>query len=167
MSTRAIIRFTDGNREILIDKGHDGHPSDVLPALDNCIRESEHRWSHPEIECMASLFIAMGFPYEKQRVPDYVIIDRYPEDTNFRYFLEWDRSQKIYKFGLDYRELIQVKLNSPHGFLSIQGTDFKIKNGEPGSVQKLNNGYNFVDFGTIGTHKVPIHWLEILENNGE
>ena len=61
MSTRANIKFQDGNDIIHIDRSHDGYPDVILPDIKEVIDLCENRWSGAELGQLVSAFIGIHF----------------------------------------------------------------------------------------------------------
>lgn len=94
MGTRATIKFTYEETDYYVYRGHDGHPENVISDLNDTIEKSKGRWSEPEMECLITLFIAMGYDYTKQRLPTYEITPCFHGDESYKYYVTWDNSIK-------------------------------------------------------------------------
>jgi hypothetical protein len=74
MSTRCTIRFfeRDCDDEIYYVYRHsDGFADEVIPEIEKAIEVSKGRWSGAEVGSLVTLFLAMYFNYQKQRIPSY------------------------------------------------------------------------------------------------
>jgi hypothetical protein len=95
MSTRATIKFTNNHPTspdaFYVYRHCDGYPEDVLPDIAGAIDASTGRWSEPETECLVTLFLAMQFHPEKDRLPDYHITSGFHGDESYQYEVSWNK----------------------------------------------------------------------------
>ncbi len=104
MSTRAIIKFQDGDEIILVDRSHDGFPEVVLKDIEETIELAKGRWSGAEMGALISLHLAKGYHYEKARLPHYEIITGMPGDECYIYFARYDHDKGKWVYGLEEDE---------------------------------------------------------------
>jgi hypothetical protein len=106
MGTRASIRFEEDDEIFYVYRGHDGYPNgDILPDLRRLVDEAEGRWSPGgETGTLVTLFLAMNFDYEKDRLPNYEITSCIHGDEEYHYFVKYDRETKGYIIGYDEAE---------------------------------------------------------------
>jgi hypothetical protein len=89
MGTRASIRFSDGEDEYFVYRGHDGYPENVDKDIKNFLKEIKGRWSEPDLGCLVTCFI--GWYYDKrQRLPDYELTTCVHGDESYRYYVDWN-----------------------------------------------------------------------------
>jgi hypothetical protein len=98
MGTRATIKFSDDEEVYFVYRGHDGFPDNVLSDITATLEKAKGRWSNPELGCLVTLFLAMGYDYEKHRLPFYDLTTSFHGDERYRYYVDWDG--KEYKFGV-------------------------------------------------------------------
>jgi hypothetical protein len=101
MSTRANIKFQDGDEYIHVDRSHDGYPEQVLPDIKEVIDLCRGRWSGAELGQLVSAFL--GFHFDKnRRIQDYepCIGFETTSDTNYHYYVRWNESTKEFDFGV-------------------------------------------------------------------
>lgn len=96
MGTRATLKFICDDEEYFVYRGHDGYPKNVLSDIEAAIMKSQNRWSEPQLGCFVVLFLAMGYDFEKIRLPNYEMTSSFHGDESYRYFITWDRQQKKY-----------------------------------------------------------------------
>ena len=93
MSTRATIKFTDGDETFFVYRGHDGFPENILPDISAAIQKSRGRWSEPMCCMLVTFFLGMHFDIEK-RLPNYEITSDWHGDESYRYSVSWVESEK-------------------------------------------------------------------------
>lgn len=101
MSTRANIKFQDGNNFIHIDRSHDGFPENVLADIRKTINLCKNRWSGAELGQLVSAFLGMHFN-ENKRIQSYEPCISYNKagDESYCYFVKWNENTKQYDFGV-------------------------------------------------------------------
>lgn len=99
MGTRATIKFTEGEDLYYIYRGHDGYPENVLADIEATIKEADGRWGNPEIGCLVTLFLAMGYDFKKMRLPYYDLTSCFHGDESYRYFVNWNNKERKWDFG--------------------------------------------------------------------
>ena len=99
MGTRATIKFINDDEIYYVYRGHDGTPDVILPDIEAALKISEERWSNPDLSCLVTLFLARGYDFAKQRLPDYEITPCFHGDESYRYFVNWDDKKREYLFG--------------------------------------------------------------------
>ena len=100
MSTRATIKFSDGDEEYYVYRHSDGYPETIQEDLREVIRMAKNRWGDPEIGCLISLFLAKHYDYEKQQTPDYEITPCFHGDESYRYYCRWNQEHKEWEIGV-------------------------------------------------------------------
>jgi hypothetical protein len=100
MSTRATIKFSEGDYQYFVYRGHDGFPENILCDIKDTIDKSKHRWSEPELECLVTLFLARGYDFENKRLPTYEISSCFHGDESYIYFVSWDFTAKEWTYGV-------------------------------------------------------------------
>jgi hypothetical protein len=101
MSTRANIKFQDGDDFIHIDRSHDGFPDNVLPDLKEVIDLCKNRWSGAELGQLVSTFLGLHF-VKGRRIQNYEPCIGYNRagDESFLYYVKWNDQRKVYEYGL-------------------------------------------------------------------
>lgn len=91
MSTTGMIRFRDGDQEVWIRRGHDGHPEMVLPDLEALLQALKEwpwgRWSGAEMGQLVALFFVMTGGKGKRLQP-YEWAPGLPGDESYIYVVE-------------------------------------------------------------------------------
>lgn len=102
MSTRAIIAFEAEDNVFYVDRSHDGFPEDVLPDIELTLQATNKNWSGAELGQLVSFFLGMHFD-DRSRIQTYepCIGFSSPGDESYRYFVKWNESEKVYKFGVE------------------------------------------------------------------
>lgn len=97
MSTRATIRFKDGDEEYFVYRHSDGYPENVDNDIRKVLEEIKGRWSGAELGTLVSFFL--GYYFDKNnRLPDYDLTPSFHGDESYRYFVEWDDENKMYNY---------------------------------------------------------------------
>jgi hypothetical protein len=101
MSTRANIKFQDGNDFIHIDRSHDGFPENILADIKETVDLCKGRWSGSELGQLVSAFIGMHFDKNK-RIQRYEPCIGYNKagDESYEYFVKWNDAKEEYEFGV-------------------------------------------------------------------
>jgi hypothetical protein len=101
MSTRANIKFQDGNDFIHVDRSHDGFPENILADIKETIDLCKNRWSDAELGQLVSAFLGMHFD-KNTRIQNYEPCIGYEKagDESYCYFVSWNKSKREYEFGL-------------------------------------------------------------------
>jgi len=101
MSTRATIKFSDGNDEYFIYRHHDGYPDgDIIPDLEKTILKTKGRWSDPDVGMMTTAFLCMNNDFEKERIPSYEITPCFHGDESYIYHLTWNEKTDKWECGM-------------------------------------------------------------------
>lgn len=100
MSTRANIKFQDGEDFIHIDRSHDGHPTNVLGNIKEVIDLCKDRWSGAELGQLVSAFLGLHFD-PKVRIQRYEPCIGYEiaGDESYCYYVKWNNEKKEYEYG--------------------------------------------------------------------
>ena len=101
MSTRANIKFQDGNDFIHIDRSHDGFPENILAHIKETVDLCKGRWSGAELGQLVSVFIGLHFD-KNTRIQNYepCIGYNYAGDECYNYFVKWNNEKKEYEYGV-------------------------------------------------------------------
>lgn len=101
MSTRANIKFQDGEDFIHIDRSHDGFPDVILPDIKETIELCKGRWSGAELGQLVSAFLGMHFD-KKTRIQNYEPCIGYNRagDESYCYLVKWNDIKKEYEYGV-------------------------------------------------------------------
>ena len=94
MSTRATIKFSDPYNTFYVYRGCDGFPENVMPDIQSAIEKAKFRWSNPECELLVTLFLAIGYDFDKKRLPDYTITSSFHGDESYLYAVQWDGEKR-------------------------------------------------------------------------
>jgi len=99
MSTRANIKFQDGNDFMHIDRSHDGHPDNVLSDIKETVELCKGRWSGPELGQLVSAFLGKHFDLHT-RIQHYEPRIGYNKagDESYYYLVERNERKKEYEF---------------------------------------------------------------------
>lgn len=100
MSTRATIRFTDGDDEYFVYRSHDGFPDNILADLEELTKKAKGRWSGSEIGCLVTLFLAMGYDYNKSRLPYYELTTSFHGDESYQFWVIWNDAAGLWEYGV-------------------------------------------------------------------
>jgi hypothetical protein len=100
MSTRATIKFTEGEDVFFAYRHSDGFPENILDDIKNTIETSKKRWSDPELGLLFTLFLAKGYDYKSKRLPDYKITPCFHGDESYKYFVNWNCEKKDWDYGV-------------------------------------------------------------------
>ena len=100
MSTRATIKFSNDDEIYYVYRHSDGYPENVQEDLRETIRTAKGRWINPETGTLVTLFLAKGYNYDKERLPDYKITPCFHGDESYRYYCRWNREHKEWEFGV-------------------------------------------------------------------
>ena len=100
MSTRATIKFSEGDDVFYAYRHSDGYPENIQEDLRNTIRTAKGRWSEPELGLLFTLFLAKGYNYKAERLPDYEITPCFHGDESYRYYCRWSSEHKEWEFGV-------------------------------------------------------------------
>jgi hypothetical protein len=101
MSTRANIKFQDGNDCIHIDRSHDGFPDVILADIKSTVELCKNRWSGAELGQLVSAFLGMHFDKNK-RIQNYEPCIGFDKagDESYEYFVKWNETTKQYDYGV-------------------------------------------------------------------
>ena len=101
MSTRANIKFQDGNDFIHVDRSHDGFPENVLEDIKQVLELCKNRWSGAELGQLVSAFLGCHFDSLK-RIQSYEPCIGYETagDESYQYYVKWNNDKKIYEYGV-------------------------------------------------------------------
>ena len=102
MSTRANIKFQDEyDKDIHIDRSHDGFPENILPDIKLAIDFCKGRWSCSELGQLVSAFLGLHFD-KNTRIQNYEPCIGYKTagDESYYYFVKWNEKTKEYDFGI-------------------------------------------------------------------
>lgn len=101
MSTRANIKFQDGNDFIHIDRSHDGFPENILADIKETVDLCKGRWSGAELGQLVSAFLGMHFD-KNTRIQHYEPCIGYNKagDESYEYFVKWNETTKQYDYGV-------------------------------------------------------------------
>ena len=101
MSTRANIKFQDGEDIIHIDRSHDGHPANVLSDIQDAISLCKGRWSGAELGQLVSAFLGIHFDKDR-RIQIYEPCIGFDKagDESYCYFVRWNPETKSYDHGI-------------------------------------------------------------------
>lgn len=101
MSTRANIKFQDGEDYIHIDRSHDGFPDVILPDIKAAIDLCKGRWSGSELGQLVTAFLGLHFD-KRQRIQNYEPCIGYERagDESYRYYVKWNESKREYEYGV-------------------------------------------------------------------
>jgi hypothetical protein len=103
MSTRATIKFTDGDETYYVYRHCDGFPDIVIHDIQYSIDKSNGRWSGAETGCLVTMFLALNYDPDKKRLPEYHISSGFAGDESYRYLVKWNGSTKEWVVNLfDY-----------------------------------------------------------------
>jgi hypothetical protein len=94
MSTRATIKFQDGDDAYYAYRHCDGFPENVEEDLYKLTEEAKGRWSEPQLSLLVTLFLTMNRDYRKDRLPNYEITESFHGDESCRYYCKWDSKNK-------------------------------------------------------------------------
>jgi len=100
MSTRATIIFSCDDEEYYAYRHSDGFPENVQEDIRDAIRTAKGRWSEPELGLFVTLFLAKGYDYNKDRLPDYEITPCFHGDESYRYYCRYNKQHKEWEFGV-------------------------------------------------------------------
>jgi len=100
MGTRATIKFNIYDEEYYVYRGHDGFPDIILDDIQKTIEKSKNRWSEPELNCLITLFLAMGYDYNTKRLPTYEITSGFHGDESYKYYVRWSVDERKWKYGV-------------------------------------------------------------------
>lgn len=100
MSTRANIKFQDGDDFIHIDRSHDGYPDNVLADIKEAIDLCYGRWSGAELGQLVSAFLGLHFD-NNRRIQCYEPCIGYQiaGDESYCYYVKWNPQRKEYDYG--------------------------------------------------------------------
>lgn len=101
MGTRATIKFKYDDEEYFVYRGHDGYPENIIPDIEATLQKAKNRWSEPELGCLVTLFLAMGYDFENKRLPNYEITSSFHGDESYRYYVLFDWDKKQYSYGVE------------------------------------------------------------------
>lgn len=101
MSTRANIKFQDGNEFIHIDRSHDGFPEYVLADIEKAVDLCKGRWSGAELGQLVSAFLGLNFD-KNTRIQNYEPCIGYnlAGDESYEYYVRWNNEKKEYEYGI-------------------------------------------------------------------
>ena len=101
MSTRANIRFQDGDDFICIDRSHDGHPENILADIKETIDLCKNRWDGAELGQLVSAFLGMHFD-KNTRIQKYEPCIGYNKagDESYCYYVTWSSQKREYEYGV-------------------------------------------------------------------
>lgn len=101
MSTRANIKFQDGNDFIHIDRSHDGFPENILADIKEAVDLCKGRCSGAELGQLVSAFLGMHFD-KNTRIQHYEPCIGYNKagDESYEYFVKWNETTKQYDYGV-------------------------------------------------------------------
>lgn len=101
MSTRANIKFQDGEEFIHVDRSHDGHPENILMDIKEAVDLCEGRWSGAELGQLVSAFLGLHFNRNK-RIQHYEPCIGYDVagDESYLYYVKWNEKTKRYDYGV-------------------------------------------------------------------
>lgn len=99
MSTRATIKFSDGDEQYYVYRDCDGFPENILPDLRRSIDVQEAcRYGSAECGMLVTHFLGLTYVVNV-RVPDYEITKCFHSDESFRYYVTWDNKEKKWKIN--------------------------------------------------------------------
>lgn len=101
MSTRANIKFQDGEEFIHIDRSHDGFPDVILPDIRAAIDLCKGRWSGAELGQLVSAFLGLSFDKDR-RIQCYEPCIGYNKagDESYCYWVKWNENKLEYEYGV-------------------------------------------------------------------
>lgn len=97
MGTRATILFKSEYDEFHVYRGHDGYPENVIADIEATIEKAKGRWSGSEGELLVTLFLAMHYDFDKDRLPYYNITAGVHGDESYRYLVIWNSATKVWE----------------------------------------------------------------------
>jgi hypothetical protein len=100
MSTRATIKFSNRDETYFVYRHCDGFPDIILEDIKDTIELSENRWSEPQLGLLVTLFLAKGYEFKEERLPNYEITNCFHGDESYKYFIEWDSDKKQWDYGV-------------------------------------------------------------------
>ncbi len=101
MSTRATIKFEYEGDEYYVYRHSDGFPDVIMPDLEAAFEKAKGRWSGVEIELLITLFLAMYYNPDKQRLPDYELTRCFHGDESYCYYVCWDEENKKFTIKIN------------------------------------------------------------------
>jgi hypothetical protein len=102
MSTRATIKFSDGDDEFFVYRHHDGYPEgNIIPDIEKTLNLIMGRWSEPELEFLVTSFLIVGNDLQKSRTPNYRITSCIHGDESYLYFVSWDDDKNEWIYGVE------------------------------------------------------------------
>ena len=102
MSTRANIKFQDGDDFIHIDRSHDGFPENVLKDIKETVDMCKHRWSGSELGQLVSAFLGIHF-HKQNRIQIYEPCIGYNKagDESYCYIVNWNEEKQEYQYWVE------------------------------------------------------------------
>ena len=99
MSTRATIKFSDGDEQYYVYRDCDGSPENILPDIEMAIAHQAYcRYATAEIGMLVTHFIGMTYS-DRVRIPNYEITSCFHGDEVHRFFVTWDDKEKRWKIS--------------------------------------------------------------------
>ncbi|HAH37778.1 MAG TPA: hypothetical protein DCL81_15090 [Algoriphagus sp.] len=101
MSTRANIKFQDGDEFIHIDRSHDGFPENILADIKEAVDLCKGRWSGAELGQLVSAFLGLHFD-KNRRIQHYEPCIGYETagDESYCYYVRWNSQKREYEYGV-------------------------------------------------------------------
>ncbi len=100
MSTRASIKFMDGDDVLYLDRSHDGFPNIVSLDIANTIATVRNKWDGSEMGQLIAHFMSMHND-PKHRIKHYEPSIGPAGDESYQYWVKWDYKKDEWLHGVE------------------------------------------------------------------
>jgi len=100
MGTRATIKFQDEYGDCYyVYRGKDGFPDNIIPDIENTIKEVRWLWDGSELGLFVANFIGRTFKKDK-RINSYELTLSFHGDESYKYYVSYNSKEK--KWDINY-----------------------------------------------------------------